>query len=214
MLERLEQQKKLTANQWKIIATANLGDMLDFFDFFLIGSALAFNVAAILGRFFVTALIEPLGRRGSGILCCASAAVLMVLAGYLHDVYVGSVSLFFVLVMAQNFFGSANYSAAGPYMTEIWPTRLRASGMGLGYGVGNSGKIIGPLGLALILGANDLIKPAANVDALGLAFLYFASWYVLGIIAYWFIGFETKGRSFEEIDAALTGPPPVKTRAA
>jgi hypothetical protein len=34
MLEYLERQKKLTANQWKIIATANLGDMLDFFDFF------------------------------------------------------------------------------------------------------------------------------------------------------------------------------------
>jgi hypothetical protein len=36
MLERLEQQKKLTLNQWRIILTANLGDMLDFFDFFLI----------------------------------------------------------------------------------------------------------------------------------------------------------------------------------
>jgi putative MFS transporter len=34
-------------------------------------------------------------------------------------------------------------------MTEIWPTRRRASGMGLAYGVGNSGKIVGPLGLAL-----------------------------------------------------------------
>ena len=37
MLERLERQKKLTANQWRIILTANLGDMLDFFDFFLMG---------------------------------------------------------------------------------------------------------------------------------------------------------------------------------
>ena len=208
MLELLERQKTLTVNQWKIIATANLGDMLDFFDFFLIGYALAFNVAAILGRFFVTALIEPLGRRGSGILCCASAAVLMVLAGYLHDVYVGAVSLFFVLVMAQSFFGSANYSVVGPYMAEIWPTRLRASGMGLGYGVGNSGKIIGPLGLALILGAGDLIKPAANLASLGPAFLYFASWYVLGALTFWFIGFETKGRSLEEIDAVLAKPAP------
>ena len=34
MLERLEQQKKLTANQWRIILTTNLDDMLDFFDFF------------------------------------------------------------------------------------------------------------------------------------------------------------------------------------
>jgi len=172
------------------------------------------NVAAILGRFFITALIEPLGRRGSGILCCASAAVLMVLAGYLHDVYIGAVSLFFVLVMAQSFFGSANYSVVGPYMAEIWPTRLRASGMGLGYGVGNSGKIIGPLGLALILGAGDLIKPAANLASLGPAFLYFASWYVLGALTFWFIGFETKGRSLEEIDAVLAKPAPAKVRVA
>jgi hypothetical protein len=34
MFEYLERQKKLTANQWKIVATANLGDMLDSFDFF------------------------------------------------------------------------------------------------------------------------------------------------------------------------------------
>jgi putative MFS transporter len=162
------------------------------------------NVAAILGRFFITVLIEPLGRRGSGILCCVSAAILMVLAGYLHDVHIGAVSLFFVLVMAQSFFGSATYSVVGPYMAEIWPTRLRASGMGLGYGVGNSGKIIGPLGLALILGAGDPIKPAANLASLGPAFLYFASWYVLGALTFWFIGFETKGRSLEEIDSALT----------
>ena len=28
MLEHLEQQQRLTRNQWRIIATANLGDML------------------------------------------------------------------------------------------------------------------------------------------------------------------------------------------
>src|SRR5262249_16450259 len=37
MLERLEQQKKLTPNQWRLICTANVADLLDFFDFFLIG---------------------------------------------------------------------------------------------------------------------------------------------------------------------------------
>ena len=44
MHELLERQDRLTLNQWKIIATANLGDMLDFFDFFLIGYVLAFIV--------------------------------------------------------------------------------------------------------------------------------------------------------------------------
>jgi putative MFS transporter len=42
MLEHLEQQKSLTANQWKIALAATLGDMLDFFDFLLIGFVLAF----------------------------------------------------------------------------------------------------------------------------------------------------------------------------
>src|SRR6266849_4746590 len=37
MIERLEQQERLTSNQWKLICTANLADLLDFFDFFLIG---------------------------------------------------------------------------------------------------------------------------------------------------------------------------------
>src|SRR5216684_6517436 len=172
------------------------------------------SVSAILGRFFITALIEPLGRRGSGILCCVSVAVLMVLAGYLHNVYIGSVSLFYALILAQTFFGIANYSVVGPYMAEIWPTRLRASGMGLAYGVGNSGKILGPLGLALILGASDPIKPSApNLDLLGPAFLYFASWWVLGIIGFWFIGFETKGRSFEEMDSALDAAAPAPSPA-
>ena len=44
MLELLEHQKKLTFNQWKIAGAATLGDMLDFFDFYLISFVLAFVV--------------------------------------------------------------------------------------------------------------------------------------------------------------------------
>src|SRR5258707_7470052 len=44
MLDLLENQQKLTVNQWKIAGAATLGDMLDFFDFFLIGFVLAFIV--------------------------------------------------------------------------------------------------------------------------------------------------------------------------
>jgi len=91
-------------------------------------------------------------------------------------------------------------------MAEVWPTRLRTSGMGLGYGVGNMGEIIGPLGLALIAGSSNYISPKATLDALGPAFLYFGSWWILDAIAFWFIGFETMGRSFEEMDRTLTKP--------
>ena len=153
------------------------------------------SLVAIIRRFFVMALIEPLGRRGSGVLCCLVAAVAISVAGHMADVYIGAASMFFVMILVTAFFGSGNYSIVGPYMAEVWPTRLRTSGMGLGYGIGNMGKIIGPLGLALIAGSSDYISPKATLDALGPAFLYFGSWWILGAIAFWFIGFETKGRT-------------------
>ena len=82
MIEYLEQQKRLTGNQWRIIATANLGDMLDFFDFFLIGYVLAFiigswqltfgqsamillssGLGAVPGAFFWGWMADRIGRR-------------------------------------------------------------------------------------------------------------------------------------------------------
>lgn len=44
MLELLERQQKLTLNQKKIVFAAIVGDMLDFFDYYLIGFVLAFIV--------------------------------------------------------------------------------------------------------------------------------------------------------------------------
>jgi putative MFS transporter len=166
------------------------------------------GLSAIIGRFFITALIEPLGRRGAGTLACVMAAALIVAAGYLYDVFIGTWSLFYMLYIAQSFFSSAIYSVVGPYMAEIWPARLRSSGMGLSYGVGNlGGKVLGPAGLALIMGAGDIIKPAApNLVMLGPAFIYFASWYILGVVGFWVFGPETKGRTFEEMDAELGTP--------
>ena len=101
-------------------------------------------------------------------------------------------------------------------MSEIWPARLRASGMGLSYGVGNSAaRSSGPLGLALIMGAGDIIKPAApNLVMLGPAFIYFACWYLLGVVGFWVFGPETKGRTFEEMDAELGAPSRAPAAAA
>ena len=67
--------------------------------------------------------------------------------------------------------------------------------------------ILGPAGLAVIMGAGDIIKPAApNLVMLGPAFVYFASWYILGVIGFWAFGPETKGRTFEEMDSTLDQP--------
>jgi MFS transporter, putative metabolite:H+ symporter len=82
MLEHLEQQKKLTVNQWKIFAAATIAQMLDVFDFVLIGFVLAFfvqgwhltygqsalilfssGVAAVPGAIFFGWLGDKIGRR-------------------------------------------------------------------------------------------------------------------------------------------------------
>ena len=144
------------------------------------------------------------GRRYSGFLIGMGGA--MALAGYWHDVYIGTVSVFFLLIMAQRFFGDASYAIIGPYIAEVWPNRLRASGMGFSYGIGNLGKIIGPLGLALIVGSSDYVSPKVVPSALFPALLFLAFWYGQAAVMFLLLGFETKGRSIEEINRALDTP--------
>jgi putative MFS transporter len=63
--------------------------------------------------------------------------------------------------------------------------------------------VIGPWGLALIVGSSNIITPKASVDALFSAFTYLAGWFVLAGLAYIFIGKETRGRSLEKIEEDL-----------
>jgi MFS transporter, putative metabolite:H+ symporter len=172
------------------------------------------SIVGIIGRLACAYLSDAIGRRKSGMLIGLGAAVTMALAGYLHSTYVGTVSMFFVLILIQRFFGDGSYAIVGPYLAEVWPARLRASGMGLAYGVGNLGKILGPLGLALIVGSTNYISPKATVDAIFPALLYLAFWYALAAGAFWILAIETRGRSIEEIDGALGKPKEAKTQFA
>ena len=166
------------------------------------------SLGQIVGRFFCSWISDAMGRRASIALTCTIAGVAMSLAGYWHDLYLGGFSVFYLMIMVQQFFGSGSYSIIGPYMAEIWPSRLRASGLGLAYGAGNLGKFIGPAGLAVIAGSSNFVSPQATADALIPAMNYFAAWYVLALVAVLFIGFETRGRTIDEIDSALTAKGP------
>jgi putative MFS transporter len=164
------------------------------------------GILGICGRLVASWLSDALGRRASGSLIAAGGAITMALAGYFYDAYVGTVSVFFVLIMIQRFFGDGSYAIIGPYLAEVWPSRLRASGMGFSYGIGNLGKIIGPLGLALVVGSSNYVSPKVTLDAIFPALLFLAFWYALAGFVFWFVGFETRGRSIEEIDRALDRP--------
>jgi len=45
------------------------------------------------------------------------------------------------------------------------------------------------------------------------AFIYFAAWYLLAVGAFLFVGIETRGRTIEELDAALARPVPGRVAA-
>ena len=162
------------------------------------------SVLAIAGRFFCSWISDAWGRRASGIVSCLISAAFMSLAGYLNNAFLGGFSLFYAMILAWSFFGSGNYSIVGPYMGEMWPSRLRGSGMGLVYGVGNLGKFIGPAGLALIAGSDNFVSPKATIDALIPGFNYFAEWYLIGAFAFWLIAPETRGRTIAQIDQAMS----------
>ena len=81
-----------------------------------------FGVAGICGRFFCAWLSDAMGRRPSVVLACLLAALSMSLAGYLSDVHVGTVSVFYLMILVTSFFGGGNYAIVGPYMTGVWPS--------------------------------------------------------------------------------------------
>ncbi len=168
------------------------------------------GVAGILGRLFCSWISDAMGRRGSILLVCLVAAAAASLAGFLSNVFVGALSMFYLMILVQQFFGNGGYAIIGPYMAEVWPSQLRASGMGIGYGVGNLGKFIGPAGLALIAGASNFVSPQATLDALIPGMNYFASWYILAALAIWLFGYETRGRTIQEIDGELTAAARIK----
>ncbi len=161
------------------------------------------NGGSLVGRFVWSWLSEVIGRRLSAGMVGLGAAGAVVLAGLFPGATIGTVSVFWLLLILVNFLGSGGFSVIGPYAAEVWPAHLRATGMGSAYGFGGIGKVIGPAGLALIIGSSNLINPRATLDVITPAFLYIAGWFALAGLVYLVFGFETKGRSFEAIDAQL-----------
>ena len=171
------------------------------------------SLAGLIGRFLFSWLSEAIGRRPSGVLLSFGAALGAYLAGVYYADFIGGFSMFWMMIILSRFFGDGGYAVVGPYAAEVWPSALRASGMGFGYGLGNFGKVFGPLGLALIAGSSNYVNPKADLAAIGPAMTYLAAWSVMSGLVFLFLGFETRGRSIEEIDEALLQPSGAKVRA-
>lgn len=170
------------------------------------------TAAGIIGRVTFSLLAEAIGRRISGILVGFGGAICIAAAGLLHNDIVGGVSLFWLFIVLGDFFYDGGFAIIGPYSAEVWPTRLRTTGMGSAYGFGGIGKIIGPLGLALIVGSSNVVKPDVTVAAIPASFLFLAAWLVVCGLGFAIFGFETRHRSIAELDEGYAEPVPGEVR--
>lgn len=91
-------------------------------------------------------LVEAWGRKRTltSFLALGALAAYVFAAADTVPVYV--VSVFFV-----GFFNLGAWGAVYPYTSELWPTRLRASGFGLAEGVGKAFSIAGPFFFGFLL---------------------------------------------------------------
>ncbi|CAE6861628.1 Putative niacin/nicotinamide transporter NaiP [Paraburkholderia aspalathi] len=151
------------------------------------------NLADVLARLTFARMSDRVGRRLIGILQGFAGSALLVLASLSTDRFIGEISVFWIMLMATYFFVSGGFAVTVPYVGEIWPLRLRASGLGSAYGVGSLGKVIGPLGLGMMLGSSNVLSPAATADAIVPAFCYLAAWGLLTGLVFLFLAEETRG---------------------
>ena len=117
------------------------------------------SVFGFVGRVSFAFFSELMGRRNAGGLLGFGAGFLTIIAGYHYDAMFMGVSAFWLLLAVAFFFADGGFAIVGPYAAEVWPSHLRTSGMGSAYGFGGIGKIIGPVGLALIVGSGNYLKP-------------------------------------------------------
>ncbi len=161
------------------------------------------TVTGFIGRLSFSWLSEAIGRRNSGGLLGLGAGVLIIVAGYNYNATLFGLSAFWLILAAAMFFVDGGFAIVGPYAAEIWPSHLKTSGMGSAYGFGGIGKILGPVGLALIVGSSNYLKPDVPLTEIPTAFVYLGCWFLMAGVVYYFFGLETRGKSLEQIDHEL-----------
>lgn len=173
----------------------------------ILGSAYEFNTGMVARLFMLVSLGDLLGRLSSAWLAdrigrkrvmliygLVGAAGLLISAGSSRLAGDGPNAgwIFFIGILIAMTFGDGAFGVLNPFGAEQFPTEARATGLGLGYGIGASAKIFGPALLGIMFGANitpETIQPA---------FLFFAILLILGGITYQFAN-ETRGQSLESI---------------
>jgi putative MFS transporter len=153
------------------------------------------SISALIGRIAFTWLPHRIGRVRSGLLVGYAGAAALLLAVWLHDAYWAGVPLLFICLVIGQFFYDGGYSNLTTYAAELYPVRAGGRAMGVSAGAAGVGKILGPLAMGLIAGADNLVSPAATQHAVVPVFLFLSACCLVVGLAYTFLGVETAHRS-------------------
>ena len=158
------------------------------------------SAVGVPARLLAARLTDHIGRRNVGAIYALCAAACTLAAGFVGRGDILSPSLFWLPLLLAFLFADGSFAVCAVYSTEIWPSQFRGVGSGWAAMTGSVGKIVGPMGLALMAGSSDYIKPSATVTSIVPAFGFLAFWLLVCGLTYLIIGIEAKGRTLEAID--------------
>ncbi len=146
------------------------------------------NVGALLGGLTVAWSLERFGRKPTTFVTySAAAAAVLLLAGAAST---GSPGLVLAALTLAVFCATTAWVGAYPTFSELFPTHLRATGVGASVAVGRVGAILGNVVLGL----------SASSFGLGTGFALLAGFWLIGAAAaavWWWRGVEGRGVALE-----------------
>lgn len=153
---------------------------------------MAVSIVDLLGRLLSAWLADHMGRRWTMFAFGMLGGV-----GALVAAMSGSGTVFFIGLLIVMAFGDGAFGILNAFGAEQFPNEVRSTGLGLGYGIGASAKVVGPALMGFIVGGN-MVKQNVTLDAVTPAFILFAIMLFVGAFIYLFAK-ETKGTSLEDI---------------
>jgi putative MFS transporter len=163
-------------------------------------------LSGITGKVIMSILPHYIGRRRVGEICGYGIMITLGLAGWFNAGFYSTIPLFVVFLCIGALFFDGAHSSCSPYAAEIFPVRQAAGGVGLYQAAVSIGKILGPLSLALIAGADNLVAPKATAEAIFPAFLFLAFCGLCMGVAFTLYRVETRGRTLVIGDTVPAGP--------
>lgn len=158
---------------------------------------MAVSLVDLLGRLSSAWLADRIGRRWTMLSFGAVGSIGCFIAAYSAMAGASNGWLFFLGILIAMAFGDGAFGVLNAFGAEQFPNEARSTGLGLGYGIGSTAKIVGPALLGMIVGG-DAIKQNVTLQAVPPAFILFGVLLIAGGIIYTFAK-ETKGKSLDSI---------------